>query len=84
MPFTSLAAATTPTAHIGLGLAAVGRPGYINLHRDRDLPGDRGVEALREEACRHRPKEADPAAQTHVARGNESAVFADIGPIETN
>ena len=48
MPFTSLAAATTPTAHIGLGLAAVGRPGYINLHRDRDLPGDRGVEALRE------------------------------------
>ncbi|MFE3901491.1 aldo/keto reductase [Streptomyces sp. NPDC059153] len=42
------ATATTPTAHIGLGLAAVGRPGYINLHRDRDLPGDRSVEALRE------------------------------------
>jgi len=39
--------ATTPTASIGLGLAAVGRPGYINLHRDRDLPGDRGVGALR-------------------------------------
>ncbi|MFF3732233.1 aldo/keto reductase [Streptomyces sp. NPDC002476] len=48
MPFARLATATTPTAHIGLGLAAVGRPGYINLHRDRDLPGDRGVEALRE------------------------------------
>lgn len=47
MPFARLAAATTPTAHIGLGLAAVGRPGYINLHRDRDLPGDRGVAALR-------------------------------------
>ncbi|MCX5344716.1 aldo/keto reductase [Streptomyces atratus] len=44
----SSATATTPTAHIGLGLAAVGRPGYINLHRDRDLPGDRSVEALRE------------------------------------
>ncbi|SCF56797.1 aldo/keto reductase [Streptomyces sp. Ncost-T10-10d] len=42
------ATATTPTAHIGLGLAAVGRPGYINLHRDRDLPGVRSVEALRE------------------------------------
>jgi aryl-alcohol dehydrogenase-like predicted oxidoreductase len=33
---------------IGLGLAAVGRPGYINLGRDRDLPADRTVEALRE------------------------------------
>ncbi|MFF1645880.1 aldo/keto reductase [Streptomyces sp. NPDC058240] len=48
MPFARLATATTPTAHIGLGLAAVGRPGYINLHRDRDLPADRGVEAMRE------------------------------------
>ncbi|MCX4733195.1 aldo/keto reductase [Streptomyces sp. NBC_01363] len=48
MPFARLATATTPTAHIGLGLAAVGRPGYINLHRDRDLPADRSVEAMRE------------------------------------
>ncbi|WP_329200350.1 aldo/keto reductase [Streptomyces sp. NBC_01435] len=47
MPFARLAAATAPTAHIGLGLAAVGRPGYINLHRDRDLPADRNVEAMR-------------------------------------
>ncbi|MFE6665582.1 aldo/keto reductase [Streptomyces sp. NPDC057697] len=47
MPFARLATATTPTAHIGLGLAAVGRPGYINLHRDRDLPADRSVEAMR-------------------------------------
>ncbi|POX49655.1 aldo/keto reductase [Streptomyces sp. Ru71] len=47
MPFSRLAAATTPTCHIGLGLAAVGRPGYINLGRDRDLPDDRSVEALR-------------------------------------
>ncbi|MFJ8084554.1 aldo/keto reductase [Streptomyces sp. NPDC096205] len=46
MPFSRLAAATTPTAHIGLGLAAVGRPGYINLGRDDDLPEDRTVEAL--------------------------------------
>ncbi|MFJ7198311.1 MULTISPECIES: aldo/keto reductase [unclassified Streptomyces] len=47
MPFARLATATTPTAHIGLGLAAVGRPGYINLHRDRDLPADRSVAAMR-------------------------------------
>ncbi|MDQ0797422.1 aldo/keto reductase [Streptomyces sp. B1I3] len=47
MPFARLNRATTPTAHIGLGLAAVGRPGYINLHRDRDLPADRSVDALR-------------------------------------
>ncbi|MGR6969298.1 aldo/keto reductase [Streptomyces cynarae] len=45
---TPMAAATTATAHIGLGLAAVGRPGYINLGRDRDLPADRTVDALRE------------------------------------
>jgi len=32
---------------IGLGLAAVGRPGYINLGRAHDLPDDRTVEAMR-------------------------------------
>ncbi|MER6345446.1 aldo/keto reductase [Streptomyces sp. NPDC001595] len=47
MPFARLATATTPTCHIGLGLAAVGRPGYITLGRDRDLGEDRSVEALR-------------------------------------
>ncbi|MET9793268.1 aldo/keto reductase [Streptomyces canus] len=47
MPFARLAAATTPTCHIGLGLAAVGRPGYINLGRDEDLGDDRSVETLR-------------------------------------
>ncbi|MFI9153287.1 aldo/keto reductase [Streptomyces sp. NPDC053367] len=47
MPFARLAKATTPTAHVGLGLAAVGRPGYINLGRETDLPEDRTVEALR-------------------------------------
>jgi aryl-alcohol dehydrogenase-like predicted oxidoreductase len=47
MPFARLASATTPTCHIGFGLAAVGRPGYINLGRDHDLGEDRGVEALR-------------------------------------
>lgn len=47
MPFARLASTTTPTAHLGLGLAAVGRPGYINLHRDRDLPEERTADALR-------------------------------------
>ncbi|MFJ7333493.1 aldo/keto reductase [Streptomyces sp. NPDC101116] len=47
MPFARLANATTPTCHIGLGLAAVGRPGYINLGRDQDLGEDRSVETLR-------------------------------------
>ncbi|MGW4908192.1 aldo/keto reductase [Streptomyces sp. NPDC004270] len=47
MPFARLATATTPTCHIGLGLAAVGRPGYINLGREEDLGEDRSVGALR-------------------------------------
>ncbi|MFI7502205.1 aldo/keto reductase [Streptomyces sp. NPDC049687] len=47
MPFARLATATTPTCHLGLGLAAVGRPGYINLGRDDDLGEDRSVETLR-------------------------------------
>ncbi|KUM99947.1 aldo/keto reductase [Streptomyces yokosukanensis] len=47
MPFARLAHATTPTCHIGLGLAAVGRPGYINLGREDDLGANRSVEALR-------------------------------------
>jgi aryl-alcohol dehydrogenase-like predicted oxidoreductase len=34
-------------SRIGLGLAAVGRPAYITLGRDKDLGGDRGVDALR-------------------------------------
>ncbi|MFF3513762.1 aldo/keto reductase [Streptomyces sp. NPDC002573] len=42
-----MASATTPTCHLGLGLAAVGRPGYINLGREQDLPADRSVDALR-------------------------------------
>jgi aryl-alcohol dehydrogenase-like predicted oxidoreductase len=36
-----------PVRRLGLGLAAVGRPGYINLGRGRDLPADRSVAALR-------------------------------------
>ncbi|GIF73834.1 oxidoreductase [Asanoa siamensis] len=36
-----------PVHRIGLGLAALGRPAYINLGRDRDLPAERSVEAMR-------------------------------------
>ncbi len=35
------------TARIGLGLAALGRPGYIHLGHDEDLPPGREVEDLR-------------------------------------
>jgi aryl-alcohol dehydrogenase-like predicted oxidoreductase len=35
---------------VGLGLAALGRPAYINLRRDRDLGDDRSVLALRARA----------------------------------
>ncbi|GAB3829746.1 aldo/keto reductase [Dactylosporangium cerinum] len=38
---------SVPVHRIGLGLAAVGRPGYINLGRDRDLPEDRSVSSMR-------------------------------------
>ncbi|WP_433364013.1 aldo/keto reductase [Actinoplanes sp. CA-142083] len=37
-------------SRIGLGLAAVGRPAYINLGRAEDLPADRTVEAMRSRA----------------------------------
>ncbi|WP_055557891.1 aldo/keto reductase [Streptomyces sp. NBRC 110028] len=47
LPRLAEAAAATPVSRIGLGLAAVGRPGYINLGRDRDLPAERTVEAMR-------------------------------------
>src|SRR4051794_29822367 len=38
---------SAPPAVLGLGLAAVGRPAYITLGRDRDLPADRSPAALR-------------------------------------
>ena len=42
-PFGSTGLMVTP---MGLGLAAVGRPGYITLHREDDLGSDRSVAAL--------------------------------------
>ncbi|MGW6917716.1 aldo/keto reductase [Kitasatospora sp. NPDC054939] len=48
-PATGTGPAAGPSiARFGLGTAAVGRPGYITLGRDLDLPADRSVEALRE------------------------------------
>ncbi|GAA5020415.1 aldo/keto reductase [Kitasatospora paranensis] len=40
-------AAGPSLARFGVGTAAVGRPGYITLGRDLDLPSERSVEALR-------------------------------------
>jgi aryl-alcohol dehydrogenase-like predicted oxidoreductase len=37
-------------SEIGLGLAAIGRPGYITLGRERDLGDDRSVESMRNKA----------------------------------
>lgn len=37
-------------ARLGLGLAALGRPGYINLGHDQDLGADKSMLALREQA----------------------------------
>ncbi|WP_314176709.1 aldo/keto reductase [Streptomyces winkii] len=48
MPFERLTA--SPSARIGLGLAALGRPGYINLGRESDLPAERTVEAMESRA----------------------------------
>lgn len=39
-----------PVTPIGLGLAALGRPGYINIGHGRDLQGHREVEALEAQA----------------------------------
>ncbi|MDG4868381.1 aldo/keto reductase [Guyparkeria sp. 1SP6A2] len=38
---------TLPQPRIGLGLAALGRPGYINLGHGADMPGERDVDSMR-------------------------------------
>ena len=42
----TLGARGTPVTAIGLGLAALGRPGYLNLGHGEDLGDERSVEAL--------------------------------------
>ena len=44
-----LAARLQAAPRIGLGMAALGRPGYINLGHDEDLPA-KDVEAMRAQA----------------------------------
>lgn len=39
-------------SRVGLGLAALGRPGYINLGHDADLPADHDVSAMESHAHR--------------------------------
>src|SRR6266498_5451994 len=48
LPGTSGGSIEDMTASIGLGLAALGRPGYINLGHDEDLPPARAIEDLRQ------------------------------------
>ncbi len=59
---------TLPRPRIGLGLAALGRPGYINLGHGEDMPEGRDVEAMRghchamlETAWRHGIRYVDAA-----------------------
>jgi aryl-alcohol dehydrogenase-like predicted oxidoreductase len=47
----SLGATDLPVTAIGLGLAAIGRPGYINLGRADDLGADRSIETTRQRAA---------------------------------
>lgn len=44
---TTLGSSGEPVSSIGLGLAALGRPGYLNLGHGDDLGEERSVEALR-------------------------------------
>lgn len=46
LPLHTLGRTGLTVSRLGLGLAAVGRPGYITLGRARDLPPDRTPEAL--------------------------------------
>jgi aryl-alcohol dehydrogenase-like predicted oxidoreductase len=48
VPRIRLGRAELPATRIGLGLAAVGRPAYINVGHAEDLGGDLAVEALRD------------------------------------
>lgn len=60
MPLPSSPGSRSGAAQLGLGLAAVGRPGYITLGRDTDLPTDRSPAAL--EARAHALLDAATAA----------------------
>ncbi len=48
----ALGATNISVTRIGLGLAAIGRPGYINLGREADLGSDRTVDTMRDRAHR--------------------------------
>lgn len=48
IPLRPLGTTGLTVSRLGLGLAAVGRPGYITLGRARDLPPERSPEALAE------------------------------------
>ncbi|HEY8338570.1 MAG TPA: aldo/keto reductase, partial [Egibacteraceae bacterium] len=50
LPLRPLGSTALQVSPLGLGLAALGRPGYLNLGHADDLGRDRSVEALRARA----------------------------------
>lgn len=50
MEWRRLGATSLMVSPIGLGLAALGRPGYINLGHEQDLPAQRSVAAMEQHA----------------------------------
>ena len=50
IPTTELGSTGRQVTRIGLGMAAIGRPGYINLGHDSDLSGRTGVTELEDHA----------------------------------
>jgi aryl-alcohol dehydrogenase-like predicted oxidoreductase len=63
-----LGSTTLEVSRLGLGLAALGRPGYINLGRDRDLGTDRSIAAME-----HRCHEVLDAARSAGLRYVDAA-----------
>ena len=49
-PRSELQAMLKDAPRLGLGMASLGRPGYINLGHAEDLPAERSVEQMREHA----------------------------------
>ena len=60
-----LGATRLPVTRIGLGLAALGRPAYITLGRDRDIGDDRSVAAM-ERRCHEMLDQAYAAGIRYV------------------
>jgi aryl-alcohol dehydrogenase-like predicted oxidoreductase len=65
VPLHNLGSTGLIVSRLGLGLAALGRPAYINLGRDHDYPDDRTV-AMLERRCHEMLDAADAAGIRYV------------------